>query len=171
VTDHSSNSARPRRARPISRDLALEVAVRESAVGAEVQPVARFTEQQHNPWQNLPFTQLCRSTGVLESALLDALGGTPRPASPAPPETREPDDLSLPIIFAKPVEADDRLDLIPIPGASRKVGGEHGHVRLKIERVKPQGRGLLGRRAAGEQHRAAGEESAPGGSRCHGRLP
>ena len=75
VIDRTSNSPRPRRARPISRDLALEVAVRETAVGAEVQPVARFTEQQNDPWRNLPFTQPCRSTGVLERALLDSLGG------------------------------------------------------------------------------------------------
>jgi hypothetical protein len=94
VTDRSSSSRRPRRARPISRDLALEVAVRDSALGAEVQPVARFTEQQHNPWRNLPFTQPCRSTGVLERALLDSLGGPP-PASPAPPETGAPDNASL----------------------------------------------------------------------------
>jgi hypothetical protein len=95
VIDRTSNSRRPRRARPISRDLALEVAVRESAVGAAVQPVARFTEQQHDPWRNLPFTQPCRSTGVLERALLNSLGGMPPPASPAPPEASEPDDVSL----------------------------------------------------------------------------
>jgi hypothetical protein len=73
VTDRTSDSPRPRRARPISRDLALEVAVRETSVGAEVQPVARFTEQQNDRWRNLPFTQPCRSTGVLERALLDSL--------------------------------------------------------------------------------------------------
>jgi hypothetical protein len=95
ITDRSSDSRRPRRARPISRDLALEVAVRESAVGVEVQPVARFTEQQHNRWRNMPFTQPCQSTGALERALLDALGGTPPPAPPAPPETSAPDELSL----------------------------------------------------------------------------
>jgi hypothetical protein len=78
VTDRSSDSSRPRRARPISRDLALEVAVRETSVGAEVQPVARFTEQQHDRWRNWPFTQPCRSTGMLERALLDSLGGTHR---------------------------------------------------------------------------------------------
>jgi hypothetical protein len=94
ITDRSSNSDRPRRARPISRALALEVAVRESVGGAEVQPVARFTEQQHNRWRNLPFTQPCRSTGVLESALLDALGGASPPASPPPPQTSAPDHPS-----------------------------------------------------------------------------
>jgi hypothetical protein len=91
ITDRSSDSRRPRRARPISRDLALEVAVRESASGVEVQPVARFTEQQQNRWRNLPFTQPCRSTGVLERALLDALGGASPRASRTPPEPSAPD--------------------------------------------------------------------------------
>jgi hypothetical protein len=94
VTDRTSDSERPRRARPISRDLSLDVTVRESAGRAEVQPVARFTEQQLDRWRNLPFTQPCRSTGVLERALLDSLGGTPPPAPPAPPKTGAPDDAS-----------------------------------------------------------------------------
>jgi hypothetical protein len=85
VTDQTSNSARPTRASPISRDLALEVTVRESAGGTEVQPRARFTEQQLDPYRNWPFTQPCRSTGVLESALLNALGATP--PSPAASQT------------------------------------------------------------------------------------
>jgi hypothetical protein len=89
IIDRTSDNRRPRRARPISRDLALEVAVRESAVGAEVQPVARFTEQQHDRWRNMPFTQPCRSTGVLESALLNSLGDAPPPASPAAPNARK----------------------------------------------------------------------------------
>jgi hypothetical protein len=94
IIDRTSDSRRPRRARPISRDLSLDVTVRESAGGAEVQPVARFTEQQLDRWRNLPFTQACRSTGVLERALLDSLGGAPPPASPAPPTTSEPDGAS-----------------------------------------------------------------------------
>jgi hypothetical protein len=73
VINRSSDSPRPRRARPLSRDLALEVVVRQTSVGAEAQPVARFTEQQNDPWRNLPLTQPCRSTGVLERALLDPL--------------------------------------------------------------------------------------------------
>jgi hypothetical protein len=81
VSDPSMNSPSPSRASPISRDLALEVTVREGAAGTEVQPLARFTEQQLN-YSNLPFTQPCRSTGVLESALLNALGAAP----PAPAE-------------------------------------------------------------------------------------
>ena len=79
VSDESSNSPSPSRASPISRDLALQVTVHESVAGSEVQPLARFTEQQLD-YRNLPFTQPCRSTGVLERALLDALGATP----PAP---------------------------------------------------------------------------------------
>ena len=82
VSDPTSNSPSPSRASPISRDLALEVTVRESAGGIEVRPLARFTEQQLD-YSNLPFTQPCRSTGALERALLDALGATPRvPAEP-----------------------------------------------------------------------------------------
>jgi hypothetical protein len=82
VSDPTSNSPSPSRASPISRDLILEVTVHESAAGIEVQPLARFTEQQLN-YSNLPFTQPCRSTGVLESALLNAVGATP-PAQAEP---------------------------------------------------------------------------------------
>jgi hypothetical protein len=82
VSDPTSNSPSPSRASPISRDLSLEVTVHESAAGVEVQPLARFTEQQLN-YSNLPFIQPCRSTGVLESALLDAVGATP-PAQAEP---------------------------------------------------------------------------------------
>ena len=67
VSDPTSNSASPSRASPISRDLTLEVTVREVAAGTEVQPLARFTEQQLD-YRNMPFTQPCRSTGVLERA-------------------------------------------------------------------------------------------------------
>jgi hypothetical protein len=82
VSDQSSNSPGPTRASPISRDLTLEVTVHESAAGIEVQPLARFTEQQLD-YRNLPFAQPCRSTGVLERALLNAVGATPPiPAEP-----------------------------------------------------------------------------------------
>ena len=57
--------------------------MRETAAGTEVQPSARFTEQQNDPYRNWPFTQPCRSTGALEKALLNALGPAP-PASAAP---------------------------------------------------------------------------------------
>jgi hypothetical protein len=101
VTDRTSDSARPTRARPLSRDLALEVTVRESAAGTDVQPRARFSEQQNDPYRNWPFTQPCRSTGVLESALLGALGAPrqraaaaltemeERPLGPQPPRVRQ----------------------------------------------------------------------------------
>jgi hypothetical protein len=82
VSDPTSNSPSPSRASPISRDLTLEVTVRTVGAGTEVQPLARFTEQQLN-YSNLPFTQPCRSTGVLERALLDALGAAP-PAAGEP---------------------------------------------------------------------------------------
>ena len=83
MSDQTSNSPSPSRASPISRDLTLEVTVRESAAGIEVQPLARFTEQQLD-YSNLPFTQPCRSTGVLERALLNALGATPPGTGRAP---------------------------------------------------------------------------------------
>ena len=83
MSDPTSNSSSPSRASPISRDLTLEVTLREVAAGTEVAPVARFTEQQLN-YSNLPFTQPCRSTGVLESALLNASGATP----PVPSRSR-----------------------------------------------------------------------------------
>ena len=73
VTDNSSNSARPTRARPVARDLSLKIALEEVGSGVEVGLLARFTEQQIDPYRNLPFTQPCRSKGVLEKALLDAL--------------------------------------------------------------------------------------------------
>ena len=92
VSDPSMNSPSPSRASPISRDLTLEVTVREGAAGTEVQPLARFTEQQLN-YTNLPFTQPCRSTGVLESALLNALGAAP----PAPAEPQAQSRRSMEI--------------------------------------------------------------------------
>ena len=73
VVDNSSNNRRPTRARPVDRDLALQVAVAEVAGATRVTLEASFTEQQINPYNNLPFTQRCRSKGVLEGALLDAL--------------------------------------------------------------------------------------------------
>jgi hypothetical protein len=94
VVDRSSEAQRRDRARPISRDLALEITVRESPAGTEVQPVAQFTELQNDRYRNWSFTQPCRSKGVLERALLDALGGARPPASPAPPEPRAPDEVS-----------------------------------------------------------------------------
>jgi len=73
VVDNSSNNRRPTRAWALDRDLALEVALAEVAGATRVTLEASFTEQQVNPYSNLPFTQRCRSKGVLEGALLDAL--------------------------------------------------------------------------------------------------
>jgi hypothetical protein len=73
VIDHTSNSARPTRAEPVARDLSLKIALEEAVGTTEVGLVARFTEEQIDPYRNLPFTQPCRSKGVLERALLDAL--------------------------------------------------------------------------------------------------
>jgi len=73
VTDKTSNSPRPTRARPVARDLRLRIALQETGGTTEVQLEARFTEQQIDRYRNMPFTQPCRSKGVLERALLDAL--------------------------------------------------------------------------------------------------
>ena len=73
VVDHSSRSARPTRAQPVARDLTLWIGLREAVGTTEVGLEARFSEQQIDPYRNLPFTQPCRSRGVLEQALLDAL--------------------------------------------------------------------------------------------------
>jgi hypothetical protein len=73
VVDHNSNSNRRRKARPVDRDLALAIQVREAAGATDVALDARFQEEQINPWRNLPFDQPCRSKGVLERALLNAL--------------------------------------------------------------------------------------------------
>jgi hypothetical protein len=73
VVDNTSNNRRPTRARPVDRDLALQVAVVEVAGASRVTLDASFTEQQINPYSNLPFTQRCRSKGMFEGALLEAL--------------------------------------------------------------------------------------------------
>ncbi len=73
VTDNTSNSARPTRARPVARDLDLVIALQKAGRMTEVQLDAHFTEEQIDPYRNLPFTQPCRSKGVLEKNLLDAL--------------------------------------------------------------------------------------------------
>jgi hypothetical protein len=73
VTDNTSNSPRPTRAHPVARDLNLRIALQETGGTTEVGLAARFTEEQIDPYRNMPFTQPCRSKGVLEKALLDAL--------------------------------------------------------------------------------------------------
>lgn len=73
VADRSSDSRRPTRARPSSRDLALQIQVRALDGASEVLLAAEFSEEQINPYRNLPLTQPCLSTGVLERELLAAV--------------------------------------------------------------------------------------------------
>ena len=72
----------------VDRDLALEAMVSEAAGATRVTVDARFTEKQDDPNSFNFFTQPCRSKGVLEGALLDALG-PPVGSAPTqmPPET------------------------------------------------------------------------------------
>ena len=74
VTGHPSGNTSPSRARIfLDRSLTLRVDVREAGGIVEVAPAARFSERQINMYKNLPFDVPCRSTGVLEKALLDAI--------------------------------------------------------------------------------------------------
>jgi hypothetical protein len=77
VTDRTSNSLRPTRARPLARDLAMRIVVRQVTGGAEVMLDPHFSERQINPYRNLPFEVPCRSKGALERALLDAVDSDP----------------------------------------------------------------------------------------------
>jgi hypothetical protein len=73
-TDHASDTRRQRRARVfLDRSLELRIDVRETGEAVQVAPDARFTERQINSFKNLPFDAPCRSTGMLEKALLDAI--------------------------------------------------------------------------------------------------
>jgi hypothetical protein len=74
VTDRTGNNRRPRRTRVwLDRNLALEIQLREAGDGVQVALDARFSERQVDPHRNLPFDVPCRSKGVLEKALLDAV--------------------------------------------------------------------------------------------------
>ncbi len=57
----------------LDHSLMLRVDVREAGGIVEVAPAARFSERQINVHQNRPFDAPCRSKGVLEKALLDAI--------------------------------------------------------------------------------------------------
>jgi hypothetical protein len=83
VIDNTSNSRRRGRPRPVDRELVLAIAVAESAGATRVTVDARFEEEQINPFRNLPFDRPCRSKGVLESALLNALEGDASPPAGA----------------------------------------------------------------------------------------
>jgi hypothetical protein len=87
VIDNTSNSRRRGRPRPVDRDLALSIGVEESAGATTVTVDARFQEEQINPFRNLPFDRPCRSTGALESALLNAVEGATTPAPARAPES------------------------------------------------------------------------------------
>lgn len=85
-----SGSTRMSWALRVDRDLALQAMVGESAGATRVTVDAQFTEKQDDPNSFNFFTQPCRSKGVLEGALLDALG-PPVAADPAQlPEDTEP---------------------------------------------------------------------------------
>jgi len=74
VTDRTGNNRRPRRTRIwLDRDLSLEIQVRDADGMVRVALDGRFSERQVNPHRNLPFQVPCRSKGVLEKALLDAV--------------------------------------------------------------------------------------------------
>jgi len=73
VIDRRNDRSRRNRGRPVSRDARLHLHILASDGGTVVRPKARFTEEQINPFRNLPFTAGCRSKGSLENALLDAL--------------------------------------------------------------------------------------------------
>lgn len=73
VIDRHDDKNRRGRGRPVSRDLRLQVRVLADNDGTVVQPKANFTEEQINPFRNLPFTSRCRSKGTLENALFKAI--------------------------------------------------------------------------------------------------
>jgi hypothetical protein len=73
VIDRHDDKNRRDRGRPVSRDLRLQVRVLAGNDGTVVEPKANFTEEQINPFRNLPFTTRCRSNGTLENALFKAI--------------------------------------------------------------------------------------------------
>jgi hypothetical protein len=74
ATDSFGNNRRPRRTRIwLDRNLALQIQLRDQGGMVQVALDARFSERQINPYRNLPFDVPCRSKGVLEKALLDAI--------------------------------------------------------------------------------------------------
>jgi hypothetical protein len=76
VFESSGGSGSPRQswALRVDRDVVLEVAVAEPAAAATAVTIdASFEEEQINVWSYKHFMQACRSTGMLEKALLDAL--------------------------------------------------------------------------------------------------
>ena len=82
VYEESGGGRRMSWALRVDRDLALQAAVAEEAGATRVTVDAQFTETQDDPNSFQFFTQPCRSKGVLEGGLLDALG-PPVAADPA----------------------------------------------------------------------------------------
>jgi hypothetical protein len=90
VYEESSGGRRMSWALRVDRDLVLQAAVAEEAGATRVTVDAQFTEKQDDPNSFEFFTQPCRSKGVLEGALLDALG-PPVARDPGPvPQDTEP---------------------------------------------------------------------------------
>jgi hypothetical protein len=85
VYEESAGGQRMGWALRVDRDLDLQAEVSEAAGATRVTVDARVTEKQDDPDSFEFFTQPCRSKGVLEGALLDALG-TPI-AEPSPANT------------------------------------------------------------------------------------
>jgi hypothetical protein len=73
VTDRTSNSPRRIRADPVGRSLDLRIMLQETDSGTEVRLDLEFSEEQINPFINLPFTARCRSKGALEADLLNSI--------------------------------------------------------------------------------------------------
>jgi hypothetical protein len=73
VIDRTSNAPRQIRADPVERKLDLRIVLRETDSGTEVQLDPYFSEEQINPFTNMPLTAPCRSKGVLEAELLSSI--------------------------------------------------------------------------------------------------
>jgi hypothetical protein len=73
VTDRNSDVRRRIRATPVERDLDLQITLLETDAGTEVRLDPAFSEEQINPFTNLPFIAPCRSKGVLEAELLNSI--------------------------------------------------------------------------------------------------
>jgi hypothetical protein len=73
VTDRTSDVRRRIRATPVERNLDLRITLLETDAGTEVRLDPAFSEEQINPFTNLPFIAPCRSKGVLEAELLNSI--------------------------------------------------------------------------------------------------
>lgn len=73
VIDRTSDARRRIDANPVERNLDLRIVLTETDSGTEVELDPEFTEEQVDPFTNLPFTVRCRSKGVLEAELLNSI--------------------------------------------------------------------------------------------------